>query len=278
MKRDGHTHTEFCPHGEREDTEQMILRAIDLGFKEYSITEHAPLPTELLAMAGDAPIFATAAMALNDVDYYFKKMQQLRKKYSSDIQIHIGFELDYFSTYQEWTKAFLNEYGPLTDDGILSVHFLEGVDGLRGVDYTYEEYKKGIVINAGSFQYAQKQYYEKVLESLEIDLGPYKPMRLGHISLCQKFERFFDEPTSYSPETQALVHKLLTRIQQTNFQLDLNSAGFYKQGYQQSYPQMWIIQQATALCIPLVFGSDAHSISSVGQRYEAVCHWLSPQE
>ncbi|MFD1901280.1 PHP domain-containing protein [Enterococcus termitis] len=44
MKRDGHTHTEYCPHGNVEDTELLIQKAISLGFKEYSITEHAPLP------------------------------------------------------------------------------------------------------------------------------------------------------------------------------------------------------------------------------------------
>lgn len=44
LKREGHSHTEFCPHGSGDDVELMIQRAIYLGFKEYSITEHAPLP------------------------------------------------------------------------------------------------------------------------------------------------------------------------------------------------------------------------------------------
>ena len=41
-KRDGHTHTEFCPHGSRESTELFIRRAIELGFETYSLTEHPP--------------------------------------------------------------------------------------------------------------------------------------------------------------------------------------------------------------------------------------------
>ncbi len=44
IKREGHSHTEFCPHGSGDDVELMIQKAIRLGFKEYSITEHAPLP------------------------------------------------------------------------------------------------------------------------------------------------------------------------------------------------------------------------------------------
>ncbi|MEI5994069.1 histidinol-phosphatase HisJ [Candidatus Enterococcus mansonii] len=275
MKRDGHTHTEFCPHGKVEDTELLIQQAIRLGFKEYSITEHAPLPTGIAKyVAGDSVVWTTASMALNDVDNYFKRMGYLRKKYASDIIIHIGFELDYFSEFEGWTKDFLAEYGPQTDDGILSVHFLEGDGGLRGIDYSFEEYKTGVVDYLGSFENAQKSYYLKVLASLEADLGAFKPTRLGHISLCQKFERFFDESTDYSSENKELVHTLLTRVQQEKYSLDLNTAGFYKQGYQQTYPQVWITEKATDLEIPLVYGSDTHALTDVGHGYDKIKHWL----
>lgn len=275
MKRDGHTHTEFCPHGKVEDTELLIQRAIRLGFKEYSITEHAPLPEGIDKLAaGDPTVWTTASMAMNDVDNYFKKMNELRKKYASDIIIHIGFELDYFSEFEDWTRDFLAEYGPQTDDGILSVHFLEGDGGLRGIDYSFEEYQTGIVDYLGSVEHAQKRYYQKVLASLEADLGPWKPTRLGHISLCQKFERFFDDATKYSPENHALVHTLLTHVQQEKYSLDLNTAGFYKQGYQQSYPQVWITKKAVEFGIPLVYGSDTHSLNDVGQGYNKIEQWL----
>ena len=44
MKMDGHTHTQLCAHGSGEKTERMIEKAIRLGFTDYCITEHAPLP------------------------------------------------------------------------------------------------------------------------------------------------------------------------------------------------------------------------------------------
>lgn len=275
MKRDGHTHTEFCPHGKVDDTERLIQRAISLGFNEYSITEHAPLPTGINTIAaGEPDVWATASMALNDVDNYLKKMNSLRKKYASDILIHIGFEVDYFTEFNLWTKDFLTEYGPQTDDGILSVHFLEGAGGLRGIDYSFEEYQVGVIDYLGSFEQAQNCYYRKIIESLDADLGPWKPTRLGHISLCQKFERFFNEPTSYSSNNKALVLQLLTRVQEEQYSLDLNTAGFYKQGYQQSYPQVWITQKAAELGIPFVYGSDTHSLTDVGQGYEKIKQWL----
>ncbi|MDA9471157.1 histidinol-phosphatase HisJ [Enterococcus sp. 5H] len=275
MKHDGHTHTEFCPHGNVEDTELLIQEAIKQGFQKYSITEHAPLPEHIeKKAAGDSIIWTTAAMALNDVDNYFKKMATLRKKYASDIVIHIGFELDYFADYEDWTRDFLAEYGPQTDDNILSVHFLEGLGGLRGIDYSFEEYKTGVTDYLGSFEQAQNLYYQTVLRSLEADLGPWKPTRLGHISLCQKFEKSFNESIGYSTQNEALVQDLLMQVQKQKYSLDLNTAGFYKQGYQQSYPQPWITQKAAALGIPLVYGSDTHSLADIGRGYPQIAQWL----
>ena len=45
IRWDGHTHTEMCPHGSGDSTAAMVEKAIRLGFTDYSITEHAPLPT-----------------------------------------------------------------------------------------------------------------------------------------------------------------------------------------------------------------------------------------
>lgn len=81
MKRDGHTHTEFCPHGTHDDVEEMVLKAIELDFDEYSIVEHAPLSSEFMKnTAGDKEAVTTASMAMSDFPYYFKKMNHIKKK------------------------------------------------------------------------------------------------------------------------------------------------------------------------------------------------------
>ena len=127
IKKDGHTHTEFCPHGDREDVELMVQKAIHFGFQEYSITEHAPLPPDFKQdYEGSASGIDEAAMAFNDLPAYFKKCEALKQKYRSQIKLNVGFELDFLPSQLEWTKAFWAEYGPRTDDNVLSVHFLKG--------------------------------------------------------------------------------------------------------------------------------------------------------
>ncbi|RSU06626.1 histidinol-phosphatase [Vagococcus entomophilus] len=274
-KRDGHTHTEYCPHGTVDDVELLIQKAISLGFQEYSITEHAPLPKSIYSEgAGPAEIFTTGGMAFNDVDHYLNKMARLKQKYKSDLCLHIGFEVDYFDTHLDWTKDFLNEYGPKTDDGILSVHFLPGIDGLRGIDFSAEDYSEGIVRYYQSFQKAQEAYYDMVLRSLEADLGPFKPTRLGHISLCQKFQDFFQEESSFSPTSQKIIEEILLKVAEKQYSLDLNTAGLYKEFCNDIYPPAELVKKARSLNIPLVYGSDSHDLADIGRGYTKIEQWI----
>lgn len=273
MKRDGHTHTEFCPHGTREDVEEMILRAIELNFDEYSIVEHAPLPSEFMQeTAGDQEAVETAGMALNDIEYYLKKMMHLKKKYASDLLIHIGFEVDYLMGYEDFTRDFLNEYGPQTDDGILSLHFLKGQGGYRAIDFSAEDYDTGIVQFYDGFENAQLAYLAGIKQSIEADLGSYKPTRMGHISLCQKFWQYFGPSGNmFSVEVKEQFQQVLTLVKKRDYELDFNTAGLFKALCGETYPPKEIILLANELQIPFVYGSDAHGVQDVGRAYEVYC-------
>lgn len=275
MKKDGHTHTEYCPHGTIEDVEVCIQKAIQLGFTSYSLTEHAPLPKEFIATCGgQLSIIEECAMAAHDLDHYFAKGQKLQKKYASEIQIELGFELDYLPGFESYTRDLLAEYHPLISDGLLSVHFLPGVDGIRCIDLSAADYQAGIVAHYGSFQAAQKVYYQTILASIEADLGPYKPKRYGHLSLCQKFQHAFDEETSFHPDSQQLIQKSLHRIAASHAELDLNTAGLFKPDCLEIYPSEWIRQQAAQLTIPTVYGSDTHALADVGRGYQEARPYL----
>uniref|UniRef100_UPI00345F1315 histidinol-phosphatase HisJ n=1 Tax=Lentilactobacillus sp. TaxID=2767931 RepID=UPI00345F1315 len=109
LKREGHSHTEFCPHGSGDDVELMIQKAIKLGFQEYSITEHAPLPKQFAQLyAGQKTGLTEAAMAAGDLDAYFEKANRMKAKYADQIKIRIGFEVDYLPDFTDWTREFLD--------------------------------------------------------------------------------------------------------------------------------------------------------------------------
>ncbi|WP_239256725.1 histidinol-phosphatase HisJ [Listeria ilorinensis] len=265
MKWDGHTHTEFCPHGTHEEAERFVRRAIELGFDTYSITEHMPItPAFKKTTAGDEEAVDTAAMAMSDLPYYFKMVERLKETYKSDITIKLGFEVDYLADFEDYTRDFLNEYGARLDDGILSVHFMEGTDGTRSIDFSAEDYDAGLVRYHGSFSDAQIAYYQELMKSLKADLGPYKPKRIGHITLCRKFKDYFEEDLTLPLEVYL---PFLEQVAKGGYQLDLNTAGLFKPYCKETYPTTEIIQQAKKLEIPLIYGSDSHGLADVGRGY-----------
>ncbi|KRK79263.1 histidinol-phosphatase HisJ [Companilactobacillus nodensis] len=272
MLLDGHTHTEFCQHGSGEPAEKMILRAIQLGMKKYCITEHAPLPADFKSVYdGDPDGFDTGAMDLTDLPDYMKQMQRLQKKYQSELEISIGFEVDYLEGFEDWTRDFLDEYGPQTQESILSVHFMQGKGQKQWcIDYDTDAYQEGFVQFLDDPQHVFKQYYETVKKSVEADLGQYRPQRIGHMSLVRKFQDYFGLAEDYDAENMKLITGILQEIKQQSRELDLNLAGLYKPLCNDFYPGRQITEVAKELGIPLIYGSDAHDIASVGHGQHLV--------
>jgi len=272
MKKDGHTHTEFCPHGSGEDVELFILKAIELGFTDYSITEHNPLPQGFAEQAaGEKEAIATAGMSITDVEYYLKKMHQLKKKYEKEIRIHVGFEVDYLTGFEAYTTDFLNEYGKWMDDSILSLHFLQGNGGYRSIDFSPRDYQDGMMQHYGTFQKAQEHYFQTLLQLVDADLGIYKPKRIGHITLCQKFQTYYkDEETGLSAQSLQVIDVLLDKIKEKNYELDFNTAGVFKPYCGDPYPSLPIMKKVKEKSIRYVYGSDSHHVADVGRGYPIV--------
>lgn len=260
IKTDGHTHTEYCPHGSGESAEEMIRRAIELGYESYSITEHAPFP-ERFIWESDAKYhydLSSFNMKNSDTEYYLKDMHKLKEKYKNDIQIKVGFEVDYMTGYENEIKNFLDEYHSYIDDSIISVHFLEGTGGLRAVDYSPSDYKEGILDFYGSFKEIESAYYKKIETLINADLGLYKPKRIGHITLYRKFQNYdfkLEDELSDAIIPDHIVQLLLEK----NIQLDYNLSGYNKPYLKDSYPPCYLLNDLIAKGICLVPGSDAHS-------------------
>ncbi|RKJ34034.1 histidinol-phosphatase HisJ, partial [Butyricicoccus sp. 1XD8-22] len=96
MKRDGHIHSPFCPHGTEDTFEQYIEKAIESGFTQITFTEHAPLPTNFKDPTPDKD----SGMNPKHLKPYIEKLTELKEVYSKDISIHIGLEIDYIVGYE----------------------------------------------------------------------------------------------------------------------------------------------------------------------------------
>lgn len=261
---DGHTHTEYCPHGDAQPAEEKIRKAIELGYTDLSITEHAPLPKSLLADL--SPIYADiedAAMDISRIGSYFKQMHELKGKYKNEIRVHVGVELDFLEDYISFTQDFLKEYAALIDDAILSVHFMKGPGGMRMVDYSPED-QLHLIEYYGSYEGAEEAYYQTLIQSVQADLGPHKPKRIGHPTVFRKFQ-LFDYSEDFKPKSAIrLPGDLVQALLEEKMGIDYNGSGAVKKLSGVSYPPPEEAQRLQLLGIPLIPGSDAHRTEEFG--------------
>lgn len=259
MIRDAHIHTPFCPHGTSDSFEDYIEKAINSGYTDITFTEHAPLPDGFI----DPTPLKDSGMKKEDVLPYIEQLQKLKLKYAEQIRIRIGFEVDFIIGFEDQTTAWLNKYGPLIDDAILSVHFL-----LHNNQYVCIDYSDEVFMNfskqIGSVQQVYDLYYDTVKSSILMNLGDFKPKRIGHPTLVHKFQLVHQQPIDDSAEIEAIIHLLA----QYHLELDANSAGYAKRFCKEPYPPLPYLSLAKSLNIPIIFGSDAHQVADLHQYSE----------
>lgn len=116
MKANYHTHTFRCGHAYGSD-EQYVLAAIEAGFETLGFSDHIPF------IGVHNP---KDRMDFDQLDDYLSSIQALKQKYASQINILVGFELEFYpellSYYQEIRSKvdymivgqhykYLNQYG-----------------------------------------------------------------------------------------------------------------------------------------------------------------------
>ncbi|UQS85923.1 histidinol-phosphatase HisJ (plasmid) [Nicoliella spurrieriana] len=269
LKIDAHTHTHLCPHGSGESTRKMVERAIQLGFSEYHITEHAPMPTNFAsAFGGPLADIESEGLAPADVERYLKLATDLQREYCGQIKISVGFEIEFLADFVDQTQAFFDQYGQETQSNILSVHYLKAANGKYfGIDYDPAELLAGFATEMRAPQQLYERYLKAVLASAQIDWHRSQPLALGHISLIKKFQDYFQFPAAFDQHNQHLIDQIINAMQKHDLSLDYNAAGLYKKFGNDFYPGVQILKRALAAKIPIQFGSDAHSIDEVGHGW-----------
>lgn len=259
MYYDGHVHTPFCPHGSKDTLEMYIERAISLGLKGITFTEHAPLPK---TFTDPAPT-KDSAMLYGQLGNYFDQIKELKKYYEKTIEIYTGLEVDFIDGYEEEIGQLLKEVWPELDDAILSVHFLPIKENYYCMDYDENVFKE-MINRTGSLSSVYSLYFETVKKSIHHPFGKFQPNRIGHITLAKKFQTLF--PAEFSNEKD--IDEILTAVSERNMSLDYNGAGAVKPYCLEPYPSGWIVKEAQKRKIPLVYGSDAHSAKGLGQGFD----------
>lgn len=113
MKTNYHTHTYRCMHALNVEDEMYVLSAIEAGFSKIAFTDHVFYPSIKY------PEQHQDRMHLNQAQTYLDSINMLKEKYSDQIKIMSGFEIEYYPEFKEHYKWLRQN----TDILILGQHY-----------------------------------------------------------------------------------------------------------------------------------------------------------
>ena len=256
--RDGHIHSPYCPHGTKDSFELYVQKAIELGLKEITFTEHMPLPGNFM----DPEFLRSCSPTRDVIEEYIRELDNIKERFKSVIKINTGLEVDYVEGYEEKIKELLNTYGNKIEDSILSVHFIKIEDEYYCIDASPEEFGR-LAQKLGSVEKVYDRYYETLLKSVKADLGIFKPRRIGHPTLVRIFNTEY--PLEYT--NIELLEEIIKEIKMRNYEVDFNTAGIRKPYCKEAYPSGIFAELVERYGVKFVYGSDAHTALDVGRDF-----------
>lgn len=97
-KTNFHTHTTRCLHAGGADTE-YVEAAIEAGMSILGFSDHAPYPDNRFGLR----------MQYEELDEYIESIKRLKNKFSDQIEIRVGLEIEYDSEKSTYYEQLLNE-------------------------------------------------------------------------------------------------------------------------------------------------------------------------
>ena len=234
-----HTHTVRCKHAKGEDHE-YVEAAIAEGFKILGFSDHTPQPYP-------EGFVSPIRMDMAQLPDYVDSLVRLRDKYRNDIQILIGYEVEYSRNYFEPLLRKLNEYTP--DYIIQGQHFVEDeVDGFYAGSKTDREEKL-------------KAYVDFTIEGMKTGLFSY----LAHPDLIN----YTGPDDIYCRHMSRIVEAAVD----LNLPLEVNVFGFVDNRW---YPSERFFKMAKGYNPRFIIGCDAHDPAIVRQpsHIEGFCDFL----
>ncbi len=238
MRIDLHNHTPRCNHAVgtmNEYVEQAIQKGIDI----FGFSDHAPMSFD--------PKYR---MSLNEADEYEKEVKELADKYKDQINILLGYEVDFLPNHLE--ERILQ--APV-DYLIGSVHFIPKDGNLWGFDNPefIGEYKNADI----------DKIWQDYFDAIEAMAKSGLFQIVGHLDLIKVFN------FKSKKDVRLIAQKALEAIKKSGMAIEISSAGLRKP-VGEPYPSKELLEVAYELDIPITLASDAHAPQQVGQNMSSI--------
>lgn len=244
MISDLHTHTTYCD-GENSP-EEMLIAAIEKGFKAYGFSSHSHLSYD-----------ESWNMSHASQKQYVLEILSLREKYKDKIDVLLGTEYDLLSD---------NDLSPF-DYVIGSCHSIIRDGEYISVDHSEKAFAQCAQQFYGGDYYAfAKEYFELMSTAANREEFTF----YGHFDLINKFNkdlRYFDENDS---RYTSPMYKALEILAKSGKPFEINTAATYRHSPTDATvsAKRWL-SALSELGGSVIINSDAHRCDRIGYNFDA---------
>lgn len=224
-----HSHTVRCRHASGTE-EEYVRSAIDGGMRIFGFSDHTPY-----RFPGD--YYSTFRMFPEELDDYCGTVLELKKRFASQLQIHLGVEVEYypalFSELVAWLRDTPVEYmllGQHALDNEMGAHF----SGWPTADEALLE-----------------RYCDQVIEAMYTGLFTY----LAHPDVI----KYQGEDAIYRKH----MRRLCRAAKACDLPLEINFVGIRQK---RNYPDVRFWEMAAEEGCKTVLGCDAHCAADAYDR------------
>ncbi|MFV0483991.1 MAG: histidinol-phosphatase [Bacteroidales bacterium] len=244
-----HNHTVFSDGS--NTPEEIIVKAIESEMPCVGLSEHVPVP------------FHTEwHMDYEDLLGYKRLIEELKLKYSSKIDIFLGFEADYIPKLATPNDRYLLDldtdfiigsihYGDFFDDGAFFVFDSDREHYLRGVNNIYAKNHKRLA----------DRYFELQMEMLD----KYSFDFLAH---CDKIMAHADDFINDEKWYLGKMAEIFELAKQKNVLIEINTKSFTRKDRFFPHERSWKTLKDSGCGI--IINSDSHSCKHYGSGLEEV--------
>ena len=248
---DVHTHT-TCSHDGRNTPAEMLAQAQKQGIAFYGVSEHFDYDYDVSKLSKELYDYTRNG----DVGEYFHALRHLQEDYAGVMNVLVGAEFGYSENAEVQGRYALTYEKYRPDYVINSVHSMDGLD------FAYTE------INLPKPEIYGK-YLQLIRNSLDV---PYHYDIVGHIGYVARYVSFEDRDFTFEEFGKQIDDILQTIIRKDKI-LEINSSN--KQLKNRTLPAEPIVERYFQLGGRKVsFGSDAHDISRIGDKWNEVAAML----
>lgn len=217
-----HTHTSRCGHAVGLD-EEYVLKAIELGIKRLGFSDHIFFPGILQPRV---------RMNEGEVENYLSSINHLKEKYKDQIEIKVGFEVEYL-------PMFMGRYIDLLKS--------------KKVDYLL------LGQHFGQFDMEIKPYYEDVIKYA---LDVKEAVELGVFTYVAHPDHFLLGVDKWNDECEKAARIIFEACEKTNTPIEINILGIRQH---RPYPSKDLFKLSKQYKLKYVLGVDAHNPNDFNQ-------------